>query len=77
MRRPTAHRAFMSLILGSDILFDRQLLRGRTVGLVCNPASIDAALSSTSSIAPNAAGVRDRRALRPAAWVPRPTCRRT
>jgi uncharacterized protein YbbC (DUF1343 family) len=28
--------------LGSDVLFDRQLLRGRTVGLVCNPASIDA-----------------------------------
>ena len=29
--------------LGSDVVFDRQLLRGRTVGLVCNPASIDAA----------------------------------
>jgi uncharacterized protein YbbC (DUF1343 family) len=28
--------------LGSDILFDRQLLAGRNVGLVCNPASIDA-----------------------------------
>lgn len=28
--------------LGSDVLFDRQLLRGRAVGLVCNPASIDA-----------------------------------
>ena len=28
--------------LGSDVVFDRQLLRGRTVGLVCNPASIDA-----------------------------------
>ena len=27
--------------LGSDVLFDKQLLRGRTVGLVCNPASID------------------------------------
>jgi uncharacterized protein YbbC (DUF1343 family) len=27
--------------LGSDVLFDRQLLRGRTIGLVCNPASID------------------------------------
>jgi uncharacterized protein YbbC (DUF1343 family) len=32
----------MSLTLGSDTLFDRQLLRGRTVGVVCNPASIDA-----------------------------------
>ena len=28
--------------LGSDVLFDRQLLKGRTIGLVCNPASIDA-----------------------------------
>lgn len=28
--------------LGSDVLFERQLLRGRTVGIVCNPASIDA-----------------------------------
>lgn len=27
--------------LGSDVVFDRQLLRGRTVGIVCNPASID------------------------------------
>jgi uncharacterized protein YbbC (DUF1343 family) len=27
--------------LGSDILFDRELLRGRTIGLVSNPASID------------------------------------
>ena len=31
----------MAVTLGSDILFDRSLLRGRTVGLVCNPASID------------------------------------
>jgi uncharacterized protein YbbC (DUF1343 family) len=30
------------VLLGSDVLFDRQLLRGRTVGVVCNPASIDA-----------------------------------
>jgi uncharacterized protein YbbC (DUF1343 family) len=30
----------MSVVLGSDVLFDRQLLRGRTIGLVCNPASI-------------------------------------
>ncbi len=30
------------MLLGSDILFNRQLLRGRTVGIVCNPASIDA-----------------------------------
>jgi uncharacterized protein YbbC (DUF1343 family) len=27
-------------VLGSDVLFDRQLLRGRTVGIVCNPASV-------------------------------------
>ena len=31
----------MPVTLGSDILFDRHLLRGRTIGLVCNPASID------------------------------------
>ena len=34
----------MPVTLGSDILFDRQTLRGRTVGLVCNPASVDARL---------------------------------
>lgn len=28
--------------LGTDVLFDRELLKGRTVGIVCNPASIDA-----------------------------------
>jgi uncharacterized protein YbbC (DUF1343 family) len=27
--------------LGSEILFDRHLLKGRTVGIVCNPASVD------------------------------------
>jgi uncharacterized protein YbbC (DUF1343 family) len=32
----------MSVTLGSDVLFDKQLLRGRRVGLVCNPASINA-----------------------------------
>jgi uncharacterized protein YbbC (DUF1343 family) len=31
----------MPLLLGSDVLFDGGLLRGRTVGLVCNPASMD------------------------------------
>ena len=35
-----AHNAVMRL--GSDVLFERQLLTGRTVGLVCNPASVDA-----------------------------------
>ncbi|MCR4373233.1 MAG: DUF1343 domain-containing protein [Acidobacteria bacterium] len=30
-----------AVTLGSDILFERSLLRGRTIGLVCNPASID------------------------------------
>lgn len=29
------------MLLGSDVLFERQLLRGRTVGIVCNPASVD------------------------------------
>jgi uncharacterized protein YbbC (DUF1343 family) len=32
----------VSFALGSDVLFDRRLLAGRTIGLVCNPASIDA-----------------------------------
>lgn len=32
------------MLLGSDVLFERQLLRGRTIGLVCNPASVDANL---------------------------------
>ena len=31
----------MALLLGSDVLFDGGLLRGRTIGLVCNPASVD------------------------------------
>jgi uncharacterized protein YbbC (DUF1343 family) len=31
----------MTFALGSDVLIDRQLLRGRTVGVVCNPASIN------------------------------------
>jgi uncharacterized protein YbbC (DUF1343 family) len=32
----------VSFILGSDVLFDKDLLRGRTVGLVCNPSSVNA-----------------------------------
>ena len=35
----------MSVLLGSDVLFDKQLLRGRSVGLVCNPASVNAAFA--------------------------------
>jgi uncharacterized protein YbbC (DUF1343 family) len=31
----------MATLLGTDVLFDGGLLRGRTIGLVCNPASID------------------------------------
>ena len=31
--------------LGTDVLFERELLRGRTIGLVCNPASVDATLT--------------------------------
>jgi uncharacterized protein YbbC (DUF1343 family) len=37
----------VSLVLGSDVLFDRHLLRGRTVGLVVNPASINARFEHT------------------------------
>lgn len=32
----------MAVTLGSDVLIERQLLRGRTIGLVCHPASVDA-----------------------------------
>jgi uncharacterized protein YbbC (DUF1343 family) len=32
----------VAVALGSDVLFERQLLKGRTIGLVSNPASIDA-----------------------------------
>ena len=47
----------MPVVLGSDILFDRQLLRGRTIGLVANPASVDARLRHVSERA-ETAGVR-------------------
>jgi uncharacterized protein YbbC (DUF1343 family) len=47
----------MALALGSDVLFDRGLLQGRTVGLVCNPASIDARFVHVIDRA-QAAGVR-------------------
>ena len=30
----------MSTQLGSDVLFDRELVRGRIVGIVCNPSSV-------------------------------------
>jgi uncharacterized protein YbbC (DUF1343 family) len=43
--------------LGSDRLFDRALLGGRTVGLVCNPASIDGRFRHVIDRA-DAAGVR-------------------
>ncbi|HUF24544.1 MAG TPA: DUF1343 domain-containing protein [Vicinamibacterales bacterium] len=33
----------MAIALGTDILFKKDLLKGRRIGLVCNPASIDAA----------------------------------
>jgi uncharacterized protein YbbC (DUF1343 family) len=32
----------MAIALGTDILFHKDLLQGRRIGLVCNPASIDA-----------------------------------
>jgi uncharacterized protein YbbC (DUF1343 family) len=47
----------MHISLGSDVLFDRQLLRGRTIGLVCNPASIDGQFRHAIARA-EAAGVR-------------------
>ncbi|HXT72160.1 MAG TPA: DUF1343 domain-containing protein [Vicinamibacterales bacterium] len=47
----------MPVVLGSDVLFDRQLLAGRTIGLVCNPASIDGQFRHVVDRA-GAAGVR-------------------
>ena len=47
----------MPFSLGSDVLFDRQLLKGRTVGLACNPASINARFEHIVDRA-EAAGVR-------------------
>src|SRR5688572_3291217 len=32
----------MAIALGTDILFQKELVKGRRIGLVCNPASIDA-----------------------------------
>jgi len=45
------------MVLGSDVLFERDLLRGRTVGLVCNPASVNARFTHVLTAA-EAAGVR-------------------
>jgi uncharacterized protein YbbC (DUF1343 family) len=45
------------VVLGSSVLFERELLRGRTVGLVCNPASIDTAFRHVTDAA-EAGGVR-------------------
>jgi uncharacterized protein YbbC (DUF1343 family) len=44
-------------VLGSDVLFDRRLLKGRTIGLVCNPASINAGFTHIVDRA-EAGGVR-------------------
>lgn len=47
----------MALMLGSDVLFHHQLVKGRTVGLVCNPASVSATLAHVIERA-EASGVR-------------------
>jgi uncharacterized protein YbbC (DUF1343 family) len=47
----------MSLLLGSDALFARRSLRGRTIGIVCNPASVDARFRHVTERA-EAAGIR-------------------
>jgi uncharacterized protein YbbC (DUF1343 family) len=47
----------MPVTLGSDVLFDKQLLKGRTIGLVANPASIDSEFRHVSERA-EAGGVR-------------------
>ena len=43
--------------IGADVLFERDLLRGRTIGLVSNPASVNAALTQVVDAA-DAHGVR-------------------
>jgi uncharacterized protein YbbC (DUF1343 family) len=43
--------------LGSDVLFDKGLLRGRTIGLVANPASVDGRFRHVADRA-EAGGVR-------------------
>jgi uncharacterized protein YbbC (DUF1343 family) len=43
--------------LGTDVLFERELLLGRTIGLVSNPASVNAALTHVVDAA-DAHGVR-------------------
>ena len=47
----------MSVVPGTEVLFERQLLRGRTAGLVCNPASVNRDLVHVVDRA-EAAGVR-------------------
>ena len=47
----------MAVTQGSEVLFERQLLRGRTIGLVCNPASVDSSLEHITNRA-EASGVR-------------------
>ena len=42
---PAADGGKIPVLLGSDVLVERQLLRGRAVGVVCNPASIDASFT--------------------------------
>ena len=39
------------MTLGTDVLFERELLRGRTIGLVCNPASVNADLTHVADAA--------------------------
>ena len=46
----------MPITLGTDILFQKDLVKGRRIGLVCNPASIDASFRHVSDRA-TAAGV--------------------
>ena len=46
----------MPITLGTDILFQKELVKGRRIGLVCNPASIDASFRHVADRAA-AAGV--------------------
>ena len=47
----------MPVVLGSDVLFEKELLRGRSIGLVCNPASVNGTFAHVIDRA-DASGVR-------------------
>ena len=68
IRRSGRHT--MSVTLGSDRLFDSGALKGRRIGVVANPASVDGAFRHVVDRAAAAAGRDARRGVRSAARLP-------